>query len=53
MEGIEGKPVSWYSEVFDLVFPGINKAQANDRWKEHLKQPPGNAKEEEQSSEGN
>ncbi|CAI4210548.1 unnamed protein product [Parascedosporium putredinis] len=28
-EGIEGKPVSWYSEVFDLVFPDINKEAAN------------------------
>lgn len=28
-EGIEGKPVSWYSEVFDLVFPDINREAAN------------------------
>jgi len=28
-EGIEGKPVGWYSEVFDLVFPNIDKELAN------------------------
>jgi len=39
-EGIEGKPVSWYSEVFDLVFPDIDAAQANARWKKELAKPP-------------
>jgi Lon-like ATP-dependent protease len=39
-EGIEGKPVSWYSEVFDLVFPDIDAAQANTRWKKELAKPP-------------
>ncbi|KAF2748713.1 ATP-dependent protease La, partial [Sporormia fimetaria CBS 119925] len=24
-EGVEGKPVSWYKEVFELVFPGIDR----------------------------
>ena len=28
-EGIEGKPVGWYSEVFDLVFPDLDLDQAN------------------------
>ncbi|KAL7820872.1 ATP-dependent protease La [Trichoderma gracile] len=28
-EGIEGHPVSWYTEVFDLVFPNIDQAKAN------------------------
>jgi Lon-like ATP-dependent protease len=39
-EGIEGKPVSWYSEVFDLVFPDVDAAQANTRWKKELAKPP-------------
>jgi Lon-like ATP-dependent protease len=39
-EGIEGKPVSWYSEVFDLVFPDIDAAQANTLWKKELAKPP-------------
>ncbi|KAF2201866.1 ATP-dependent protease La [Delitschia confertaspora ATCC 74209] len=37
-EGIEGKPVSWYSEVFDLVFPGLDKDSANHVWAKELKQ---------------
>ncbi|KAL2134779.1 hypothetical protein VTI74DRAFT_10853 [Chaetomium olivicolor] len=28
-EGIEGKPASWYSEVFDLIFPNLDREQAN------------------------
>ncbi len=28
-EGIEGHAVGWYSEVFDLVFPELDREQAN------------------------
>ncbi|KAI1099909.1 ATP-dependent protease La [Jackrogersella minutella] len=28
-EGIEGRPASWYSDVFGLVFPNIDREQAN------------------------
>ncbi|KXJ92292.1 Lon protease C-terminal proteolytic domain-domain-containing protein [Microdochium bolleyi] len=28
-EGIEGRPASWYHEVFDLVFPELDKEKAN------------------------
>ena len=35
-EGIEGKPAKWYSEVFDLVFPNVDKDQANNLWKDQL-----------------
>jgi len=28
-EGIEGRPVEWYSEVFDVVFPTMDKNKAN------------------------
>ncbi|KAI9726642.1 MAG: ATP-dependent Lon protease pim1 [Chrysothrix sp. TS-e1954] len=35
-EGIEGKPVGWYSEVFDLVFANLDKQKANDLWKAQL-----------------
>ncbi|KAI2636978.1 ATP-dependent protease La [Hypomontagnella submonticulosa] len=28
-EGLEGRPASWYSEIFDLVFPNLDKEQAN------------------------
>ena len=49
-EGIEGKPVDWYSDVFDLVFPGVGEnqenslwMQVNNLWKKELAKP---AKEE-------
>ncbi|KAI6785177.1 Lon protease-like protein [Emericellopsis cladophorae] len=29
-EGIEGHPVEWYPEVFDIVFPDLDKAKANE-----------------------
>jgi Lon-like ATP-dependent protease len=45
--GIEGKPVSWYSDVFDLVFPDIDAAQANSRWKKELAKPPKEEREDE------
>lgn len=37
-EGIEGRPAKWYSDVFDLVFPDLDQNQANDQWKEQLKE---------------
>ncbi|OQO05522.1 Lon protease mitochondrial [Cryoendolithus antarcticus] len=39
-EGIDGKPVDWYKDVFDLVFPEIDAAEANTRWKKELAKPP-------------
>jgi len=38
-EGIQGKPVDWYSDVFDLVFPNLDKDAANSLWKKELKRP--------------
>ncbi|KAH8592921.1 Lon protease C-terminal proteolytic domain-containing protein [Bisporella sp. PMI_857] len=35
-KGIEGRPAKWYSEVFDLVFPDLDKEHANNVWKERL-----------------
>ncbi|KAL2120481.1 hypothetical protein VTJ04DRAFT_4508 [Mycothermus thermophilus] len=28
-EGLEGRPVSWYSEVFELIFPNLDREKAN------------------------
>lgn len=28
--------MKWYSDVFDLVFPNLDKEQANNQWKEQL-----------------
>lgn len=35
-EGIEGHAVSWYSEVFDLLFTGLDKDAANLIWQKEL-----------------
>jgi Lon-like ATP-dependent protease len=35
-EGIEGHPAKWYSDVFDLVFPSVDAAEANALWKQQL-----------------
>ncbi|OGM39740.1 putative mitochondrial serine protease Pim1 [Aspergillus bombycis] len=35
-EGIEGHAVSWYSEVFDLLFTGLDKDAANHIWQKEL-----------------
>lgn len=43
-EGIEGKPVSWYREVFDLVFPALDHEAANKLWKDELKNKKGDKK---------
>lgn len=40
-EGIEGHAASWYSDVFDLVFPDLDREAANNRWKEQLRKPEG------------
>ncbi|KAI1180724.1 lon protease [Nemania sp. FL0916] len=28
-EGIEGRPASWYKDIFDLVFPALDREKAN------------------------
>ncbi|KAI1805219.1 ATP-dependent protease La [Daldinia bambusicola] len=28
-EGIEGRPASWYNEIFEVVFPNLDREQAN------------------------
>jgi ATP-dependent Lon protease len=38
-EGVEGKPVEWYSEVFDIVFPNIDRETASMRWSSQLQKP--------------
>ncbi len=31
--------MKWYSDVFELVFPNLDKDQANGLWKAELKKP--------------
>lgn len=48
-DGIEGKPVDWYADVFDLVFTDVDEAQANSLWKKELAKPPKEEAEREES----
>ncbi|KAL7269945.1 ATP-dependent Lon protease pim1 [Rhizina undulata] len=50
-EGLEGKPVSWYSEVFDLVFHDLDKARAAELWKEQLKEDSAEKKDHEKDDD--
>ncbi|KKA25907.1 Lon protease-like protein [Rasamsonia emersonii CBS 393.64] len=38
-EGIEGHPVNWYSDVFNIVFANLDRDAANNAWKEQLAKP--------------
>jgi Lon-like ATP-dependent protease len=38
-EGIEGHPVSWYSEVFDILFADLNRDAARTIWQKVLAKP--------------
>ena len=46
-EGLEGRPVSWYHEVFALVFPDLDKDVANKLWEKELKGKKGDRKKKE------
>jgi Lon-like ATP-dependent protease len=47
-EGIEGKPVTWYSDVFKIVFPNVDRDAANKLWDKDLKPKKGDRKRKEQ-----
>ncbi|KAJ5081901.1 ATPase AAA-type [Penicillium alfredii] len=38
-KGIEGHPVSWYSEVFDILFPNLDQNAARTTWQKALAKP--------------
>lgn len=38
-EGIEGHPVNWYSDVFNIVFSDLDKEVASNVWKTQLTKP--------------
>ncbi|KAJ5666766.1 ATPase AAA-type core [Penicillium macrosclerotiorum] len=44
-EGIEGHPVSWYSEVFDILFADLNQDTARTVWQKALAKPPSQKRE--------
>lgn len=35
-EGIEGHAVGWYSDVFDILFTGLDKDAARHVWQQQL-----------------
>jgi Lon-like ATP-dependent protease len=47
-EGIEGKPVTWYSDVFKIVFPDLDRDAASKLWEKDLKTKKGDKKRKEQ-----
>ena len=34
---IEGKPVDWYSDVFETIFPNLDHDRCSNLWKHELK----------------
>lgn len=39
-EGIDGKPVDWYKDVFELVFPNADESAVNALWRKELAKCP-------------
>lgn len=50
-QGIEGHPMDWYSDVFDLVFPNVNSKEINTMWKQQLKEDKKKRKEKEKEKD--
>ena len=47
-EGLESHAVSWYSDVFKLVFPDLDSERGNNIWKEQLAKPDTNSNKSEE-----
>lgn len=45
-EGLEGRPASWYQDVYDLVFSDLDKNRAAGLWVEQLKEEEGKSKKD-------
>lgn len=52
-EGIQGHAASWYSDIFDLVFPDLDHDLANNMWKKQLKEPKKRKEQDDDSSDDN
>jgi Lon-like ATP-dependent protease len=33
---MDGQPVEWYTDVFDLVFPNLDRSKASTLWQDQL-----------------
>ncbi|KAF3767669.1 ATP-dependent protease La [Cryphonectria parasitica EP155] len=49
-EGIEGRPASWYGEIFDLIFPNLDHEKANTDKASQYKGPDGKKEAEDKDS---
>lgn len=45
-EGIDGRPVSWYSDIFSLVFKDLDVNRAMTLWQKQLAKPAKESKDE-------
>lgn len=43
--------MSWYSEVFDIVFANLDKEAAQHIWKEQLAEPPSSSSKKHETKE--
>lgn len=43
-EGIEGHPVGWYSQVYDILFSDLDKDAASKVWQKQLAEKPSKKK---------
>ncbi|KIW05796.1 ATP-dependent protease La [Verruconis gallopava] len=50
-EDIEGKPVDWYADVFEILFPNVDTQRANTLWKDVLNKSKKQRKHEPKSEE--
>ena len=44
--------MDWYSDVFDLVFPGVKAEEVNQLWKKELRRPSKEEREAEERDSG-
>ncbi|KAI9662876.1 MAG: ATP-dependent Lon protease pim1 [Bathelium mastoideum] len=50
-QDIEGKPIEWYSDIFDLVFPNVDREKVSNLWKDQLKKSEDNDEKDEKDKD--
>lgn len=51
-EGIEGRPASWYGEIFDIIFPNLDHEKASVDRASQYKGPDGKTEEKSDKDKG-